>query len=456
MTPGFSMAITGSTPSGAALPTTTAAGTGAAAPGEAAATPGDFLGMLGTLVQASAQALAQSAATPSAAPAADAAIAADAPANPLLTEVLAPLQAAITSPTEASAKPAGEETDSTTTPEAAASVAALLAQMWAGPPQVATAIPVAPPADSKPASVSAPVGASSPQQAATQAVATPSADAGPLVAGAASLVVAQTTPAANDDDATATEDAVSFAAKTATQDKTAARPLAAPLQSATKDPSLDGFLALAGGQSASKEGGSADDSGFRSLASLLAATPPRADTGRVTTAATDLPAQPLAMTQPAAVAQGDAANPDVAQQVLREPVGTAKWADALGARLTMMATRGEQHGSLRLSPEHLGPLEVQIRVQDDRASVWFGAQHADTRAALQDALPRLRELFAASGMQLGDAGVSREAPRQERAPADAFAGTGSGSGGDALTVEEALVSVAPISIPHSGLVDTYA
>jgi flagellar hook-length control protein FliK len=66
---------------------------------------------------------------------------------------------------------------------------------------------------------------------------------------------------------------------------------------------------------------------------------------------------------------------------------------------------------LRLSPEHLGPLEVRIAVQNDQVSVWFGAAHADTRNALENALPRLRELFAAQGMSLTDAGVFREPPR---------------------------------------------
>ena len=156
---------------------------------------------------------------------------------------------------------------------------------------------------------------------------------------------------------------------------------------------------------------------------------------------------------------GDAATADAQQPVLiREPVGTAQWADSIGVRLTMMATRGEQHGSLRLSPEHLGPVEVQIRTQDDgKASVWFGAQHADTRAALQDALPRLRELFAAQGMQLGDAGVSRDPPRQQAAQAGGSSPGFGGGNGEAGPIEELTVALpaAPLN-RHAGLLDTYA
>jgi len=97
---------------------------------------------------------------------------------------------------------------------------------------------------------------------------------------------------------------------------------------------------------------------------------------------------------------------------LHEAVGSARWADELGSRLVMMSVRGQQEGSLTLMPEHLGPLEVQISVSKDTANVWFGAQHADTRAALTEALPRLRELLAGSGLSLGQSGVSEQTPRR--------------------------------------------
>jgi flagellar hook-length control protein FliK len=78
-----------------------------------------------------------------------------------------------------------------------------------------------------------------------------------------------------------------------------------------------------------------------------------------------------------------------------------------------MAARGQQEGSLVLSPEHLGPLEVRISVSQNTAQVWFGAQQAETRAALTDSLPRLRELFSEAGLSLGHAGVSQEAPGRQ-------------------------------------------
>ncbi len=94
-------------------------------------------------------------------------------------------------------------------------------------------------------------------------------------------------------------------------------------------------------------------------------------------------------------------------------VGTSAWAEEVGTRMIMMTERGQHSASLRLSPEHLGTLEVRIAVRDDQASVWFGAAHADTRAAIEQALPRLRELFASQGLSLADAGVHHQAPREQ-------------------------------------------
>lgn len=140
-----------------------------------------------------------------------------------------------------------------------------------------------------------------------------------------------------------------------------------------------------------------------------------------------------------------------ARSSLQQPVGTRAWADELGSRLTMMTEKGHHTASLRLSPEHLGPLEVRIAMRDDQASVWFGAAHADTRAAIEQALPRLRELFAAQGMSLADAGVFREPPKQQFT--DWPTGDQRGSGSDAVSPTEGTSVPSRVQL---GLLDAYA
>lgn len=151
-------------------------------------------------------------------------------------------------------------------------------------------------------------------------------------------------------------------------------------------------------------------------------------------------------------AQARAASSSDPGRGLHTPVGSTEWADELGTRLTLMTERGHHTASLRLSPEHLGPLEIRISVNNDQASVWFGAAHADTRAAIEQALPRLRELFAAQGMSLADAGVSHQSP-QDRSHPQAMPGAfadGSASGNE---TESKVITIAHLRL---GLVDAYA
>jgi flagellar hook-length control protein FliK len=122
---------------------------------------------------------------------------------------------------------------------------------------------------------------------------------------------------------------------------------------------------------------------------------------------------PSSMTETQQATRAAASSDAVLARPVHQPVGSAAWAEEIGSRLTMMVDQGKQTASLRLSPEHLGPLEIRIAMRDDQASVWFGAAHADTRAAIETALPRLRELFASQGLSLADAGVFREPPREQ-------------------------------------------
>lgn len=145
-------------------------------------------------------------------------------------------------------------------------------------------------------------------------------------------------------------------------------------------------------------------------------------------------------------AAGADASPDA---LVQSPVGSPAWKDEIGAHLTWMAVNGKEAASLRLSPEHLGPLEISISVDDGKASVYFGAASADTRAALEQSLPRLRELFASQGMVLADAGVSRDAPRNQFKPASTPGGSRSSSdAGDEAAVKS-------VTLARAGLIDTY-
>lgn len=158
---------------------------------------------------------------------------------------------------------------------------------------------------------------------------------------------------------------------------------------------------------------------------------------------------PFQLQQPHAT--GQLANQHVQHAISRPvhtPVGSSAWADEIGTRVVMMTESGNHTASLKLSPEHLGPLEINITVRDEKASVWFGAAHADTRAAIETALPRLREMFEAQGLSLADAGVFREPPREQPAVKNDTTSAGQGGAPDEVTTVSTRARL--------GLVDAYA
>lgn len=198
------------------------------------------------------------------------------------------------------------------------------------------------------------------------------------------------------------------------------------------------------------------------VSDLLAQAQVPADAARADLTAVTMPVLPptrLAVDAlPLASAAAASAMPAGAPIVLDSPDLPAQ----LGERLHWLAGNGVQEARLQLHPRDLGSIDVQIRIEARGASVWFAADHAAARGALESSLPQLRERFAADGLQLGQAQVSAQSSAwtfgdSSRQSARAYtpnAASGSGSGANA----DEDIAAAPARLPvlHVGLVDRYA
>jgi flagellar hook-length control protein FliK len=208
---------------------------------------------------------------------------------------------------------------------------------------------------------------------------------------------------------------------------------------------------------ASAAGGLAAQAGERLAATLEAVVERLADgagagSGAEVLDGDDAPSLlPAGEVRSSARAHGSEAAAAARAPELRSPPGTPAWTDELGARVSWMLERGEQVASLRLNPENLGPLQVLIAVREGETTVWFGASQAETRAALEHSLPRLREMLGASGLSLANAGVFSHTPRDPQrgftaaALARASQESGADPGGASVT-----------SVTRQGLIDLYA
>ncbi|MBD5805145.1 Flagellar hook-length control protein [Azoarcus sp. Aa7] len=147
------------------------------------------------------------------------------------------------------------------------------------------------------------------------------------------------------------------------------------------------------------------------------------------------------------------------QLQVHTPAGQRAWAEDVGNRMMWMVGRNESRAELVLTPAHLGKLEVSIQVNGDQTTAHFVAASAAARDALEQAMPRLREVLQQAGINLGQTNVSTQ--RDQRAQQDAGGGSGRGRRGATGTEqvgEAGSVPLSPASWSRTGLgmVDIFA
>lgn len=141
----------------------------------------------------------------------------------------------------------------------------------------------------------------------------------------------------------------------------------------------------------------------------------RAFTLAAATAGSDAPAVALSGASPAAAAASPLRAPDQAPELpfagkgfVAPAVGSRAWGPALGHEVARLHHAGHGQAQLELNPPGLGPLSVTLSVADQQAQALFVSPHPAVRAAVEAALPLLRNALAESGIALGQASVGAE------------------------------------------------
>lgn len=146
------------------------------------------------------------------------------------------------------------------------------------------------------------------------------------------------------------------------------------------------------------------------------------------------------------------------QATMRSAAGDAGWGEELRNRINWFNRNGIQKAELRLHPAELGSLEIRITTDNDNASIVFYSQNRAARELMEAEMPRLREMFAQTGIELSQSDVSEQSLAQHTAGGQDGARTGAANGPG--TPEDS--STENISSPtgaepgaHSGLIDYY-
>lgn len=142
------------------------------------------------------------------------------------------------------------------------------------------------------------------------------------------------------------------------------------------------------------------------------------------------------------------------QQVqVATPLNQPGWTEEVAQKLTFIAKGDDQKAELVLTPPNLGKVEISLTLNGDQASAQFIAPSPNVRDALEQALPRLREMLAGAGIQLGDANVSARDPGS-RNPSGDTPRDGGGNGRNGIEALGSMTGLAPTAL--RGLVDTFA
>ncbi|MBN0986828.1 flagellar hook-length control protein FliK [Amphritea pacifica] len=103
--------------------------------------------------------------------------------------------------------------------------------------------------------------------------------------------------------------------------------------------------------------------------------------------------------------------------------GEAAWSQAVNDRVMVMASKNGQFADIQLDPPELGSLHVRLQVKNEQVTVVFNTPHGSVREALEQNMPRLREMFADQGLNLSESSVEDHSNGGQRDGSDSGSGS---------------------------------
>lgn len=94
------------------------------------------------------------------------------------------------------------------------------------------------------------------------------------------------------------------------------------------------------------------------------------------------------------------------------------WSQAVSERVVWVAGQQLQSATIQLDPPELGSLQIKLQVSQEQVSVTFTSPHGVVRDAVEQSIPRLREMLAEQGLDLGESFVNDQSADQDRRGSD--------------------------------------
>ncbi len=138
------------------------------------------------------------------------------------------------------------------------------------------------------------------------------------------------------------------------------------------------------------------------------------------------------------------------------PVRDVAWPGDFAQKVVWLTNNDQKFAQITLNPPQMGPIEISLNINKDNASAYFVSANAEVREAIETALPRLREMLAGVGIELGQANVSAQSSRQEAGNPDGRHGAPRWMSDETILGGDSGPGQASITRRGSGLVDTFA
>ncbi|MEL7291022.1 MAG: flagellar hook-length control protein FliK [Pseudomonadota bacterium] len=88
--------------------------------------------------------------------------------------------------------------------------------------------------------------------------------------------------------------------------------------------------------------------------------------------------------------------------------------EQVAERVQMMMSKNLKNIDIRLDPPELGRMQIRMNMNGDAATVHFTVANQQARDVIEQSMPRLREMLAQQGVQLGDTSVQQQASGQQQ------------------------------------------
>ena len=141
------------------------------------------------------------------------------------------------------------------------------------------------------------------------------------------------------------------------------------------------------------------------------------------------------------------------QSVFDKPVNVQQnqGQQQIAEKIRWMVNGRQSMAEIRLDPPEMGSMQIRLNVSGDSASVSFVVQSQQAKEALNEAMPRLRDMFSEQGLDLGESFVSQQNSGEagDGEFADQQGGFGESAEDDTKSQETHVVR------PANGLIDDY-